>query len=78
MKLRNRIILCGFINIYVMKNYVMGFELFCESLKQGKEYLKQGKIEQSVLDEIVTIDPTKNNKYVGWLCKQFISEPFDI
>jgi hypothetical protein len=61
-----------------MKKYVMGFELFCESLKQGKEYLKQGKIEQSVLDEIVTIDPTKNNKYVGWLCKQYINEPFDI
>jgi hypothetical protein len=61
-----------------MKKYVMGFELFCESLKQGKEYLRQGKIEQSVLDEIVTIDPTKNNKYVGWLCKQYINEPFDI
>jgi hypothetical protein len=61
-----------------MKKYVMGFELFCESLKQGKEYLRQGKIEQSVLDEIVTIDPTKNNKYVGWLCKQYIREPFDI
>jgi hypothetical protein len=61
-----------------MKKYVMGFELFCESLKQGKEYLKQGKIEQAVLDEIVTIDPTKNNKYVGWLCKQYIHESFDI
>jgi hypothetical protein len=61
-----------------MKKYVMGFELFCESLKQGKEYLKQGKIEQVILDEIVTIDPTKNNKYVGWLCKQYIREPFDI
>jgi len=52
--------------------------LLLENMKQGKLYVQQNKIEQSVLDEIVSIDPSKTKKYVGWLCKMYIQNNYQI
>lgn len=49
-----------------------------ENRKQALEYVKAGKIEQKIVDEIISIDPSPTKKYTGWIAKQYISSPFDI
>jgi hypothetical protein len=47
------------------------------SIKQGKKYLLDNLITVEVFNSIKECCG-EHNKYVGWLCKQYINEPFDI
>src|SRR6478752_1283679 len=57
---------------------LLNFESFNESLKQGREYVKAGKLDKSILDHIESITNDDTKKYIGWLSKQYINEPYDI
>src|SRR6478609_11845727 len=57
---------------------LLNFESFNESLKQGREYVKAGKLDKAILDHIESITNDGTKKYIGWLSKQYISSPFDI
>jgi hypothetical protein len=47
------------------------------SIKQGKKYLLDNLITVEVFNSIKECCG-EHNKYVGWLCKLYINEPFDI
>ena len=49
-----------------------------ESIKQGKQYVDQGKLSEEDLKKIIEIDPTLTKKFVGWLSKIWITEKPDI
>jgi hypothetical protein len=53
-------------------------EILLENVRQGKEYVKQGKLSQDDFKTIKSIDPTNNGKYVGWMSKIWINEAPDI
>lgn len=48
-------------------------DIFNETMKIGKEWLKNGKITQAQLDRAVELDPTKEKKWVGWICKVLLA-----
>ena len=51
-----------------------------ENLKQAKEYLKNGKLTDEELKNLLEVDPTKQKKYVGWMAKKWIEggkQPID-
>jgi hypothetical protein len=47
------------------------------SIKQGKKFLSDKLITGETFNSIKECCG-EHNKYVGWLCKQYINEPFDI
>jgi hypothetical protein len=47
------------------------------SIKQGKKYLADKLISIETFNSVNNCCG-KHNKYVGWLCKQYIREPFEI
>jgi hypothetical protein len=49
-----------------------------ESVKQGKQYVSQGKLSEEDLKKIIETDPTSTKKFVGWLSKIWITEKPDI
>lgn len=51
--------------------FISNIKIF-ENVKQGKQYVQSGKLDQETLDSIIAIDPSKTKKYVGWLAKQAI------
>lgn len=42
-----------------------------ESVKQARQYIESGKLDQETLTNLIEFDPSKTNKYVGWMAKQF-------
>jgi hypothetical protein len=42
-----------------------------ENKKEGVLFVKQGKISQQELDDILNIDPTPSKKFTGWMAKQW-------
>ena len=52
------------------------FEKFFENRKLGLEFVNKGKISRDIYEKFIENDPTINKKYVGWLCKQYVNEPF--
>lgn len=52
--------------------FISNLKIF-ENVKQGKQYVQSGKLDQETLDSIIAIDPSKTKKYVGWLAKQAIT-----
>jgi hypothetical protein len=49
-----------------------------ENKKQAEAYIKAGKISQKTVDSIIAIDPSKTKKYVGWLSKMYIEDPYKV
>ena len=49
-----------------------------ESIKQGKQYVAQGKLSEDDLKKIIEADPTPTKKFVGWMSKIWITEKPDI
>jgi len=47
--------------------------LLSESIKDGKLLVQQGKLSQDQLDSIISVDPTPQKKYVGWMSKQWVN-----
>jgi hypothetical protein len=45
-----------------------------ENIKLAKQLVQQGKLSEEELQKLVSIDPTPNKKYVGWLAKVWIAE----
>lgn len=43
-----------------------------ESVKQARQYIDSGKLNQETLTSLIEFDPSKTNKYVGWMAKQYI------
>lgn len=41
-----------------------------ESVKQARQYVESGKLDQKTLANLIEFDPSKTNKYVGWMAKQ--------
>ena len=41
-----------------------------ESVKQARQYVESGKLDQETLTNLIEFDPSKTNKYVGWMAKQ--------
>lgn len=54
------------------KSYIL------ENVKQGKQYVAQGKLSEDDLKKLIEIDPTPTKKYVGWMSKIWISEKPDL
>ena len=54
------------------------FEKFFENRKLGLEFVNKGKISRDIYEKFIENDPTINKKYVGWLCKVYINEPFSL
>lgn len=42
-----------------------------ESVKQARQYVDSGKLDQETLTRLIEFDPSKTNKYVGWMAKQY-------
>lgn len=51
-------------------------QYYLESVKQAKQYVKQGKLSTEDLQTLIKISPQP--KYVGWLAKVWIKEEPDI
>jgi hypothetical protein len=51
--------------------FIDTLSLFVESVKNGKLLVKQGKLSQQELENIISADPTTQKKYVGWMAKQW-------
>ena len=51
-------------------------QYYLESVKQAKQYVKQGKLSTEDLQTLIKISPEP--KYVGWLAKVWINEKPDI
>jgi len=49
-----------------------------ESIKQGKQYVDQGKLSEGDLKKIIGADPTPTKKFVGWMSKIWITEKPDM
>ena len=49
-----------------------------ESIKQGKQYVDQGKLSEEDLKKIIEADPTPTKKFVGWMSKIWITEKPDM
>jgi len=41
-----------------------------ESVKQARQYVDSGKLDQDTLATLIEFDPSKTNKFVGWMAKQ--------
>jgi len=54
------------------KSYIL------ENVKQGKQYVAQGKLSEDDLKKLIEIDPTPTKKYVGWMSKIWVTEKPDI
>jgi SepF-like predicted cell division protein (DUF552 family) len=54
------------------KSYIL------ENVKQGKQYVTQGKLSEDDLKKLIEIDPTPTKKYVGWISKIWINEKPDL
>lgn len=54
------------------KSYIL------ENVKQGKQYVTQGKLSEDDLKKLIEIDPTPTKKYVGWMSKIWINEKPDL
>ena len=54
------------------KSYIL------ENVKQGKQYVAQGKLSEDDLKKLIEIDPTPTKKYVGWMSKIWIAEKPDL
>lgn len=48
-----------------------------ENTKQAKQYVQQGKLTQEEFEKLKEIDPTSQNKYVGWMAKQWVLQNID-
>ena len=48
-------------------------QILQESKRQAKNYVVQGKLSDEDYNRILEIDPSNNNKYSGWMAKQWIS-----
>jgi len=48
-----------------------------ENTKQAKQYVQQGKLTQEEFEKLKEIDPTPQNKYVGWMAKQWVLQNID-
>lgn len=44
-----------------------------ESVKQARQYVDSGKLDQETLATLIEFDPSKTNKFVGWMAKQVVS-----
>lgn len=44
----------------------------CENTQQAKQLVQTGKLSQEDFQAIRNIDPTKTNKFVGWMSKQWV------
>lgn len=49
----------------------------CENTKQAKQLVQAGKLSQEDLNAIKSIDPSKTNKYTGWMAKQWAQGNID-
>ena len=54
------------------KSYIL------ENVKQGKQYVAQGKLSEDDLKKLIEIDPTPTKKYVGWMSKIWTTEKPDL
>jgi hypothetical protein len=54
------------------KSYIL------ENVKQGKQYVAQGKLSEDDLKKLIEIDPTPTKKYVGWMSKIWVTEKPDL
>lgn len=48
------------------------FNVIAESRKEAKQLLQQGKLDKQTFDAIVSIDPTEQKKYTGWLARVYV------
>ena len=48
-----------------------------ENIRQAKQYVEQGKLTTDELEKFKEIDPTLQNKYVGWMAKQWVLQNID-
>ena len=49
-----------------------------ENVKQGKQYVDQGKLSMDELKTLLDADPTSTKKYVGWMAKVWVKEKPDL
>ena len=60
------------------KKEILSSYILIESVKQAKKYVELGLLPNDILDKLISIDPSKTNKYVGWMSKIWISENPDL
>ena len=60
------------------KKDILSSYILIESVKQAKKYVELGLLSNDVLDKLISIDPSKTNKYVGWMSKIWMNEQPDL
>jgi L-ribulose-5-phosphate 3-epimerase UlaE len=60
------------------KKEILSSYILIESVKQAKKYVELGLLSNDILDKLITIDPSKTKKYVGWMSKIWITEKPDL
>jgi len=57
-----------------ISNKISNKTLQQENIKVAKAQVVLGKLTQEEFDQLKTIDPSKTNKYMGWMAKQWIAK----
>jgi hypothetical protein len=60
------------------KKEILSSYILIESVKQAKKYVELGLLSNDILDKLITIDPSKTKKYVGWMSKIWMNENPDL
>jgi len=62
---------------YLAEGVLYQFDDILENTRQAKQFVQQGKLTQEEFEELKRIDPTPQNKYVGWMAKQWVLQNVD-
>jgi hypothetical protein len=60
------------------KKDILSSYVLIENVKQAKKYVELGLLSKDVLEKLISFDPSKTNKYVGWMSKIWMSEHPDL
>jgi len=60
------------------KKDILSSYILIENVKQAKKYVELGLLSNDILEKLISIDPSKTNKYVGWMSKIWMNEHPDL
>ena len=60
------------------KKDILSSYVLIENVKQAKKYVELGLLSKDILEKLLSFDPSKTNKYVGWMAKIWMNEQPDL
>ena len=60
------------------KKDILSSYVLIENVGQARKYVELQLLSKDVLEKLISIDPSKTNKYVGWMSKIWMSEHPDL